>query len=176
MSSSSTFAYSLAKSSYERCSCGTVEASAMPSTAERSMKLAKSAPSSSPERLRSVATRQWSRSSPPSKSPNTVCVFPTSIASSATGRAYCSAAAALHSRPVDARDERCAKNEALLREVNDRIEEVGEQLTVVPDGGQLDFRCECGRPDCEALISLTISEYEHLRSDNDRFAVTPGHE
>jgi len=77
---------------------------------------------------------------------------------------------------VDARDERCAKNEALLREVNDRIEEVGEQLTVVPDGGQLDFRCECGRPDCEAFISLTISEYEHLRSDNDRFAVTPGHE
>jgi hypothetical protein len=77
---------------------------------------------------------------------------------------------------VDARDERCAKNEALLREVNDRIEEVGEQLTVVPDGGQLDFRCECGRPDCEVLISLTISEYEHLRSDNDRFAVTPGHE
>ena len=70
----------------------------------------------------------------------------------------------------------CAKNEALLREVNDRIEEVGEQLTVVPDGGQLDFRCECGRPDCEAFISLTISEYEHLRSDNDRFAVTPGHE
>ena len=77
---------------------------------------------------------------------------------------------------MDARDERSAKNEALLREVNDRIQEVGEHLSVVPDDGQLDFRCECGRPDCDALVSLTVSEYEHVRSDNDRFAVTPGHE
>jgi hypothetical protein len=77
---------------------------------------------------------------------------------------------------VDAREERSAKNEALLREVNDRIEEVGASLSVVPADGQLDFRCECGRPDCDAFVSLTVTEYEHVRSDNDRFAVTPGHE
>ena len=77
---------------------------------------------------------------------------------------------------MDARDERSAKNEALLREVNDRIQDVGERLSVVPDDGQLDFRCECGRPDCDAFVSLTVSEYEHVRSDNDRFAVVPGHE
>jgi hypothetical protein len=69
-----------------------------------------------------------------------------------------------------------ARNEALLREVNDRIREVGEQLQVLPENGELEFRCECGRPECEELVSMTASEYERLRSDNDRFAVVPGHE
>jgi hypothetical protein len=77
---------------------------------------------------------------------------------------------------MDPREERIAKNEALLREVNDRIEDVGRHLQVLPDGEQLDFRCECGRPECEELISMPVSAYEHVRSDNDRFAVVPGHD
>ncbi len=72
--------------------------------------------------------------------------------------------------------QRNAKNEALLREVNDRIEEVGERLQVLPEDELLDFRCECGRADCDATVSLTVEEYEHVRDDNDRFAVVPGHE
>jgi hypothetical protein len=77
---------------------------------------------------------------------------------------------------VDTRAARAAKNEALLREVNERIEEVGERLQVLPDDGSLDFRCECGREECEAFVSMTVGEYEHVRADNDRFAVVPGHE
>jgi hypothetical protein len=77
---------------------------------------------------------------------------------------------------MDARQERSAKNEALLREVNDRIREVGERLQVLPDGDTLDFRCECGRLDCESYVSMTATEYQRVRSDNDRFAVVPGHE
>jgi hypothetical protein len=77
---------------------------------------------------------------------------------------------------VNPREERFARNEALLREVNDRIEEVGQRLQVLPDDQQLEFRCECGRPECEAFISLSVAEYRHVRSDNDRFAVVPGHE
>jgi hypothetical protein len=77
---------------------------------------------------------------------------------------------------VDPRDERAAKNEALLREVNERIEEVGERLQVLPDDGSLDFRCECGREGCESFVSMTVDEYEHVRAENDRFAVVPGHE
>jgi len=77
---------------------------------------------------------------------------------------------------VDPREERVAKNEALLREVNDRIEDVGRRLQVLPDGERLDFRCECGQADCEELISMPVSAYEHVRADNDRFAVVPGHE
>jgi hypothetical protein len=77
---------------------------------------------------------------------------------------------------MDPRAERTAKNEALLREVNDRIEDVGQHLQVLPDGNLLDFRCECGRPECEDFISMAVSKYEHVRAENDRFAVVPGHE
>ena len=77
---------------------------------------------------------------------------------------------------MDSRDARAAKNEALLREVNERIEEVGKRLRVLPDDESLDFRCECGRHECEAFVSMTAGEYEHVRADNDRFAVAPGHE
>jgi hypothetical protein len=77
---------------------------------------------------------------------------------------------------MDARDARTATNEALLREVNDRIEEVGERLSVIPPHEKLEFRCECGQADCQSLVPLTVTEYEHVRSDNDRFAVVPGHE
>jgi hypothetical protein len=77
---------------------------------------------------------------------------------------------------MELRDDRLAKNEALLREVNERIHEVGERLHVLPDDELLDFRCECGRPECESPIAMTASEYEHVRADNDRFTVLPGHE
>ena len=77
---------------------------------------------------------------------------------------------------MDVRQERSAKNEALLREVNQRIHEVGERLQVLPEDDQLDFRCECGRPVCENYVSMTAVEYEHVRSDNDRFVLVPGHE
>jgi hypothetical protein len=77
---------------------------------------------------------------------------------------------------VDSRQERSAKNEALFREVNDRIQEVGERLQVMPDDELLEFRCECGRPACEAFVSLTTRDYEHVRADNDRFLVVPGHQ
>jgi hypothetical protein len=83
---------------------------------------------------------------------------------------------AVQSAAVDPREERTARNEALLREVNERIHEVGESLQVLPDNGELEFRCECGRPDCKEFVSMTASEYERVRSDNDRFAVVPGHE
>jgi hypothetical protein len=77
---------------------------------------------------------------------------------------------------VNPREERTARNEALLREVNERIEEVGKHLQVLPDDETLEFRCECGRPKCEDFISMAVGEYEHVRDDNDRFAVVPGHE
>lgn len=77
---------------------------------------------------------------------------------------------------MDTREKRTATNEALLREVNERIHEVGEGLTVLPEGELLDFRCECGRPECDSSVSITAAEYQRVRSDNDRFAVVPGHE
>ena len=77
---------------------------------------------------------------------------------------------------MNSRDERIAKNEALLREVNERIHDVGQGLQVLPDDGQLDFRCECGRPECDLFVHLLASDYQRVRADNDRFVVVPGHE
>ena len=80
---------------------------------------------------------------------------------------------------MDERLERRARNETLFREVNDRIEELSEDVErqgIAPEGGFVEFRCECGREDCDDRVRLTIAEYRHVRTDNDRFALWPGHE
>jgi len=77
---------------------------------------------------------------------------------------------------VARRDERIARNEALLREVNERIFDVADGLRVLPDDGLLDFHCECGRPGCDQFVHIRASDYQRVRSDNDRFVLVPGHE
>lgn len=77
---------------------------------------------------------------------------------------------------MDARDERIARNEALLREVNERIHEVGERLQVLPDNGELDFLCECGGPTCGKVVQMQATDYQRVRADSDRFVIVPGHE
>jgi hypothetical protein len=66
-----------------------------------------------------------------------------------------------------------ARNEALFRQVNERIEEINDKLG---DDGLSDFLCECGDDDCTAPVSLTIGEYEQVRSDPRHFAIANGHE
>jgi hypothetical protein len=85
---------------------------------------------------------------------------------------------------VDRRLERRARNEALIREVNERIEQVdkaAEEASFGADEAFFEFLCECGRGDdgdvaCNELVQLTLREYEEIRSQDDRFAVSPGHE
>ena len=82
------------------------------------------------------------------------------------------------------RYERQARNEALVREVNERIAEVdkaAEEKNFGADGTQYEFLCECGANDgeaaaCEERVSMTINEYDQVRSQDDRFVVYPGHE
>jgi hypothetical protein len=80
--------------------------------------------------------------------------------------------------PVDAaRDERRARNEALFREVNERIEDVSSDLADESEQeASFEVVCECGRADCTELIEVTRAEYEAVRSDPRRFIVVPGHE
>jgi hypothetical protein len=68
-----------------------------------------------------------------------------------------------------------ARNEALWREVNDRIEEIDEGLRVLPDD-LLELHCECGSADCDTRISITPDEYREVRSQRDTFALALGHE
>jgi hypothetical protein len=74
---------------------------------------------------------------------------------------------------VDTRQQRVAKNEALFRQVNERIQEVNEALDADEPS---DFLCECGDDNCTDPVSLTLAEYERIRSDPTHFAIALGHE
>ncbi len=70
------------------------------------------------------------------------------------------------------RSERLARNEALFRSVNERVEEV-----VQPGPTEaIDFLCECGDTECVEKITLTREEYESVRMDGAQFAIVAGHE
>ena len=64
---------------------------------------------------------------------------------------------------------RAAKNQALFREVNERIQALRQPSTFV------EFICECSRADCDEKVEMTHQEYDTLRSSSNRFAVKPGH-
>ena len=69
--------------------------------------------------------------------------------------------------------ERIADNESVFREVNESIvrgQWPGEEDSAVS------FRCECARLGCNALIELTLREYESVRANSRWFVIAPGHE
>ena len=86
--------------------------------------------------------------------------------------------------PLDSRLARQARNEAQVREVNERIESFDKSLEEqgYSDGLMtFEFHCECGAgagnaAGCEDQIEMTLKEYEEVRAQNDRFVVRPGHE
>ena len=71
------------------------------------------------------------------------------------------------------REERVGLNEAVFREVNERIEDLAERFNL--EDRPLDLICECGDATCMERITMTHTEYEELRSDSRQFAVYPGH-
>ena len=75
---------------------------------------------------------------------------------------------------MDERIRRIGENEALFREVNERVKEVNAGFGVVVD--DLDLVCECGHMECVERIRLTVSEHERIRSDPELFAIRPGHQ
>ena len=78
---------------------------------------------------------------------------------------------------MGAREERRAGNEALFREVNERVADVAEQFVEVAATAEaLNFTCECGRATCTEQITMTLVEYEAVRAVPTHFAVVPGHE
>jgi hypothetical protein len=70
-------------------------------------------------------------------------------------------------------EERLALNEALFREVNERIRGMTEKFG--EDEAPYDFVCECSDPACTQRVVLTRVEYEKVRSDPMQFVVVKGH-
>jgi hypothetical protein len=71
------------------------------------------------------------------------------------------------------RDERIGMNEAVFRDVNERIQDVASAFNLTSE--PLDLICECGDASCVERISLSRDEYEGIRADPQLFAVATGH-
>ena len=70
----------------------------------------------------------------------------------------------------DSHAENGAKNQALIREVNERIEKLADEAA------HPEFLCECADTNCVETIELSIAEYESIRSSPVRFPVKFGHD
>jgi hypothetical protein len=64
---------------------------------------------------------------------------------------------------------KAARNQSLCREVNERIESLAETV------GDLQLICECANLECQETLSLSVAEYEHIRSSSVRFPIAHGH-
>jgi hypothetical protein len=73
---------------------------------------------------------------------------------------------------MDERERRMAQNEALFKEVNERVRTVAHRLG--PDV-PYEFLCECANADCTFRIVLPLEVYESIRSDPKQFVVLPLH-
>jgi hypothetical protein len=67
--------------------------------------------------------------------------------------------------------------------VNERIEQIDKAAEGNVDHEEtlFEFLCECGKGDaddvaCKEHVEMTIWEYDAVRSQDDRFALRPGHE
>jgi len=73
-----------------------------------------------------------------------------------------------------AHEQRLADNEALFREVNERVNEQADGHG--NDGHVYAYFCECSRPDCLERVHLTSEKYELIRAEGSRFILVAGHE
>jgi hypothetical protein len=79
-------------------------------------------------------------------------------------------------QPTDETDQRAretGQRQVLFREVNERIEELGETFELTDE---LTILCECGLGGCSETIALSEEAYENLRRIPTHFAILPGHE
>ena len=72
---------------------------------------------------------------------------------------------------VDTADaQQVTLNEITFREINEGIEQGRRERE-----GHVPFVCECGLIGCNAVVELTMSEYEDVRAGSRCFVVAPGH-
>jgi hypothetical protein len=69
--------------------------------------------------------------------------------------------------------QRAAKNEAVFREVNERIRDLSEP--VVAQGQPMQAVCECSHPDCVEQVPIELHRYEAIRAESTWFLIVPSH-
>ena len=73
----------------------------------------------------------------------------------------------------DLTEARMAENQSTFREANERIEAAADDMGLFEP---VPFICECAARDCTAIVRLTLTDYEDVRSNPRRFFNVPGHE
>jgi hypothetical protein len=76
---------------------------------------------------------------------------------------------------MDETQRRKAANEAVFREVNERIEGLQRGFALT-EHEPLQIVCECDRLDCMERVPVAVEAYERVRSRPDQFIVATGHE
>ena len=72
---------------------------------------------------------------------------------------------------MGSREERRGLNEAVFRQVNERIADLGDPFA----GQRLEIICECASLECVERIELARADYERARQDETTFIVLAGH-
>ena len=70
---------------------------------------------------------------------------------------------------LEARQLRAARDQALMRDVNERIFDLRETSAFG------EYVCECALRACTAHVELSVDEYLEIRKQPTRFLVAPGH-
>ena len=80
---------------------------------------------------------------------------------------------------TDERRRRLARNEAAFRALNERAQDVTEELAfdgVIDMPDLAECVCECADPGCAAELRVSRADFERARSDAATFIVARGHE
>ena len=75
---------------------------------------------------------------------------------------------------MEERERRLGLNEAMFREVNERVEDMNKTFSSVT--GTFDIFCECGDTSCTERITVPTGVYEETRAKPTHFLLRTGHE
>jgi hypothetical protein len=75
---------------------------------------------------------------------------------------------------MEERERRLGLNEAMFREVNERVEDINR--TLGSTSSTFDIVCECGSTSCTERITVPVADYERVRSNPLHFLLQVGHE
>lgn len=76
---------------------------------------------------------------------------------------------------MDERRRRVGRNEAVFREVNERIESLNRGIAALSDQ-TMRVVCECGDLACADQLAIGVAAYERVRAEPTCFIVRPGHD
>jgi hypothetical protein len=75
---------------------------------------------------------------------------------------------------AETREDQAARNQALFREINERVRELNRSFAQLVDLG--DWICECANDTCVERVEMSIEDYETIRRGGNSFFVVPSKE